>query len=91
MDEPDDNSEDKRVSMISWIDRLPLIPLAIIALILAVAPIHATPHLVEKVGMLFQGTLTKPIDIFDLFMHGVPIVLLLIRVIRMGIKRAGTG
>jgi hypothetical protein len=77
--------------MIKWIDKLPLMPLAVIALLLAVLPLHSTPHLVEKIGMLFQGVLTKPIDVFDLFMHGTPALLLVIRVIRMGIKRAGTG
>ena len=73
--------------MIKWIDKLPLMPLAVIALLLAVLPLHSTPHLVEKIGMLFQGTLSRPVDIFDLFMHGTPAVLLVIRVIRMGVKQ----
>lgn len=77
------------LSMIKWIDKLPLIPLIVIALFMAVLPLHSTPHLVEKIGMLFQGVLTRPIDVFDLFMHGIPAVLLVIRVIRMGIKKAG--
>ena len=42
---------------------------------LAVAPIVPEPHLVEKLRMLSQGTLVKPIDIFDLLMHSVPLVL----------------
>jgi hypothetical protein len=53
-----------------------LIPLA---LILGLAPFRPEPHLVEKIRMLFQGTLTKPIDIFDLILHAAPIVLLLIK------------
>jgi hypothetical protein len=40
------------------------------ALVLAVLPLGAEPHLVEKLGMLVSGTLRRPIDIFDLFMHG---------------------
>jgi hypothetical protein len=90
--------KDKRVkyvnyglSMIKWIDKLPLVPLAVIALLLAVLPFGSTPHLAEKVGMLFQGALTRPIDIFDLFMHGTPAVLLVIRIIRMGTKKSGAG
>jgi len=77
--------------MIKWIDKLPLLPLTVIALLMAVLPLHPVPHLVEKIGMLFQGVLIKPIDIFDLFMHGTPAVLLVIRVVRMGIKKARTG
>ena len=75
--------------MLKWIDKLPLVPLAVIALLLAVLPFGSTPHLVEKVGMLFQGVLTRPIDIFDLFMHGTPAVLLVIRIIRMAAKKSG--
>lgn len=40
------------------------------------------PHLVEKLGMLAEGTLTKPIDIFDLLMHATPSIILLLKVIR---------
>lgn len=50
-----------------------LIPLA---LILAVLPVVPEPHLVEKVRMLSQGTLVKPLDIFDLFWHSWPLFLL---------------
>lgn len=31
--------------------------------------------------MLFQGNLTKPIDIFDLLMHGTLITLLIIKLL----------
>ena len=75
--------------MFRLIDRIPLLPLMVIALFFAIVPLHSTPHLVEKAGMLFQGVLTKPIDIFDLFMHGTPAVLLVIRVIRIAVKRVG--
>ncbi len=53
-----------------------LIPLA---LLLGLAPFRPEPHLIEKLGMLVHGTLSRPIDIFDLVMHGAPLVLLLIR------------
>ena len=32
--------------------------------------------------MLSAGTLSKPIDIFDLLMHGTPVTLLLIKLVR---------
>ena len=49
-----------------WIGRIPTGGLAIAALLLGLAPFHPQPHLVEKVGMLWQGTLSQPVDVFDL-------------------------
>jgi hypothetical protein len=66
-----------------FIDNLPLPTLIIGALALGLAPFFPEPHLVEKLRMLFQGTLNKPIDIFDLLMHASLPVLLAIRLIRM--------
>ena len=68
--------------MMGWLDRFPLMWLVVIALYLAVAPIVPEPHLVEKLRMLSQGTLVKPIDIFDLLLHSVPLVLLAVRLWR---------
>ncbi len=59
-----------------WIDRIPTGGLAIAALLLGLAPFHPQPHLVEKVGMLWKGTLSRPIEVFDLFFHGAPAILL---------------
>ena len=47
-----------------------------ITLLLGLAPFFPEPHLVEKTRMLFSGTLTKPIDIFDLLWHAWPFGLL---------------
>ena len=69
--------------MMGWLDRFPLGWLIALALWLAVAPIVPEPHLIEKLRMLSQGTLTKPLDIFDLFLHSAPLVLLGIRLWRM--------
>lgn len=65
-----------------WIDKIAIAPLAIVAIMMAVLPFNATPHLIEKLGMLADGTLQRPIDIFDLFMHGTPVALLVIRLYR---------
>ena len=46
------------------------------AVLLGLAPFFPQPHLLEKLGMLKSGTLTKPIDIFDLFFHSVPLLIL---------------
>lgn len=68
--------------MMGWLDRFPLVWLVVIALYLAVAPIVPEPHLVEKLRMLSQGTLVRPLDIFDLLLHSVPLVLLALRLWR---------
>ena len=78
----------------SWIDRIPLGHLALIAVMLAlmpaIVPPHPEPRLVEKLRMLMEGTLQKPLDIFDLLMHATPLTLLVIRLGRMllGIRAA---
>jgi len=69
--------------MMGLLDRFPLGWLIAIALWLAVAPIVPEPHLIEKLRMLSQGTLTRPLDIFDLLLHSVPLLLLGIRLWRM--------
>jgi hypothetical protein len=68
--------------MMGWLDRFPRIWLVVIALYLAVAPILPEPHLVEKLRLLSQGTLVKPIDVFDLLLHSTPLVLLATRLWR---------
>ena len=65
-----------------WLDNLPIVPLTAVAVLMAVLPFNATPHLFEKLGMLADGSLQQPIDIFDLFMHGTPAVLLIVRLFR---------
>lgn len=46
---------------------------------LGLAPFTPQPHFFEKVGMLFAGQLSRPLDIFDLLMHGTPWALLVLR------------
>ena len=50
-------------------------------ILLGLAPFRPEPHLVEKLDMLFQGTLSKPLDIFDLIMHSTPLFLLVLKFI----------
>lgn len=68
--------------MMRWIDRIPLGLLIVVALWLAVAPIVPEPHLIEKLRLLSQGALSKPLDIFDLLLHSVPLAVLAVRLIR---------
>ncbi len=68
--------------MLKYIDKIPLLPLAVVAIFMALAPFTPEPHLFEKSRMLINGELSKPIDIFDLFWHSFLIVILAIRLIR---------
>ena len=43
------------------------------------APFRPMPHVLEKLIMLKNGTLTRPIDIFDLFFHLVPTIILALK------------
>ena len=73
---------DSQNSKMNWLDRIPLLLLAALAIYMAIAPIQPEPHLVEKIRMLSQGTLSRPIDIFDLLMHATPLVLLVLKLWR---------
>ncbi|ACL73037.1 hypothetical protein Tgr7_1956 [Thioalkalivibrio sulfidiphilus HL-EbGr7] len=55
-----------------FIDSVPLMFALFFGIGLGLAPFVPEPHLVEKTRMLFEGTLTRPLDIFDLFMHLAP-------------------
>ncbi|MFP1643471.1 RND transporter [Pontitalea aquivivens] len=57
-------------------DRIGLTGAAIVALTLGLAPFTPEPHVWEKLKMLAAGALMRPIDIFDLLMHGLPWLLL---------------
>jgi hypothetical protein len=61
--------------MLRWIDDVPWLFIVIACLTLGLAPFVPEPHLIEKFRMLFQGTLKRPIDIFDLLMHLFPFML----------------
>ncbi len=68
--------------MLKYIDKIPLLLLAIAAIFMSLAPFSPEPHLLEKSRMLVNGELSKAIDIFDLFWHSFLIVLLVIRLMR---------
>ena len=68
--------------MFSWLDNIPVQMIAIPAVLLALAPFVPEPHLWQKLKMLVDGSLSAPLDIFDLFLHGTPLVLLIIKLIR---------
>lgn len=75
--------------MLNWLDRVPLAPLVVAAVLLGLAPFAPEPHLWQKLKMLAAGELQRPIDIFDLVLHGGPVVLLVLKLVRTGASRHG--
>ena len=68
--------------MFDFLDRMPYSVLIFLTVLMLLAPFRPMPHVVEKIIMLINGTLNRPIDIFDLFFHTVPAIILLIKVYR---------
>lgn len=75
----------------NWIDRQPLSLFIIASLTLGLAPFVPEPHLFEKFRMLAAGELSRPIDIFDLLMHGAPWLLLLLKLYRQTQRTKSSG
>ena len=65
------------------LNRIPLSILIVLCLTLGLAPFTPEPHLWEKLKMLASGELVKPIDIFDLLLHGAPWLLLIIKLLSL--------
>jgi hypothetical protein len=68
--------------MWSFLDKIPYSILIVVTILMLLAPFRPMPHVIEKLIMLKNGLLTKPIDIFDLFYHLIPTLLLVIKIIR---------
>jgi hypothetical protein len=58
---------------------IPYSILILAAILMALAPFVPEPHLVAKLRMLAQGELRRPVDIFDLFFHLFPTLLLVLK------------
>jgi hypothetical protein len=71
----------------NWLDRLSYPVLIFATLLLGLAPFRPQPHLWEKLNMLVAGNLHRPIDIFDLFLHSAPLILLALKLVHDQRKR----
>jgi hypothetical protein len=60
-----------------------IIPLAVLMLL---APFRPMPHVLGKLNMLMNGTLSRPVDIFDLFFHLIPALIVLLKLYRSFIR-----
>lgn len=65
-----------------FLDQIPLAALLIATLILGLAPFVPQPHLWEKLVLLTQGNLNRPVDILDLIFHAAPAMLLALKLVR---------
>jgi len=61
------------------VDKINITLLVAISLSLGLAPFFPEPHVYEKLQMLFDGALSRPIDMFDLLLHGLPWILLMFK------------
>ena len=66
--------------MEKFISSLPWGLLVIACLTVGLAPFNP-PHIWEKLQMLSRGRLVRPLDWFDLFLHGLPWLLLVLKTI----------
>ncbi len=62
-----------------WLNAIPFHIVIIMCLTIGLAPFVPEPHVVEKLRMLSTGNLHRLIDIGDLFMHGSPWILLILK------------
>jgi hypothetical protein len=68
----------------TFLAQLPWSLVILACLTLGLAPFFPEPHIWEKLKMLVTGTLTKPVDIFDLLMHATPFILALLKLVLGG-------
>ena len=69
-----------------FLDELSYLPLIVVAVLMLLLPFRPMPHVVEKLLMLKNGTLHRPIDIFDLFFHLIPTIILGLKLLRQYMK-----
>lgn len=72
-------------TLLSGIDQLPLGVIIILCLTLGLAP-FSPPHVVEKLMLLANGNLVRPIDWFDLVLHGAPWLCLLLKIAAISMR-----
>jgi hypothetical protein len=65
--------------MLEWIDKIGWNVISILCLTIGLTP-YNPPHIWEKLNMLVRRELVRPIDWFDLFLHGFPWVFLVLKV-----------
>ena len=67
-------------NILSLVDKLDWTIILIVCATLGLAP-FSPPHIVEKITLLINGDLVKPIDWFDLLLHGFPWIILTLKAV----------
>lgn len=75
-------TEKENQNMDRFLKKIPYSALIIFSVIMLLMPFKPMPHVMEKILMIRDGTLHKPIDIFDLFYHCMPLIILALKFIR---------
>ena len=68
--------------MMKALDNITWSLVIVVCLTLGLAPFVPEPHIWQKLKMLANGELHRPIDIFDMLFHGLPWLLLLAKSVR---------
>ncbi|HBQ36853.1 MAG TPA: RND transporter [Rhodobacteraceae bacterium] len=71
----------------AFLDKIPMPTAIMFALLLGLSPFVPEPHIWQKLKMLMDGTLVKPLDIFDLLFHGLPWLILFAKLARLAAGR----
>jgi hypothetical protein len=79
------------IDMGRFLDNISYPVLVFIAAFMLLAPFSPMPHVAEKLIMLKDGDLRRPIDIFDLFFHMTPALLLAAKFLRRSNKNRPPG
>ena len=61
------------------INKIPYSVLIVIAIFMLLAPFYPMPHVIDKWILLKAGNLNRPLDIFDLFYHIAPTIVLILK------------
>ena len=67
-------------NILSLIGKLDWTIILILCATLGLAP-FSPPHIVEKISFLINGELIKPLDWFDLLLHGFPWIILILKAV----------
>jgi len=62
-----------------FVNHIPFSIVIVFCLTIGLAPFNP-PHIWEKLQMLVKGQLIRPLDWFDLFLHGAPWILLILKI-----------
>jgi hypothetical protein len=73
-------------TLLSGIDQIPLGVIIILCATLGLAP-FSPPHVVEKLLMLANGNLVRPVDWFDLLFHGAPWLFLILKIAALSMQQ----